>query len=134
MNGAAKNTDKEIWRKIPGDVYSPSIHVTERGDIGIQVGGRVIVLPIEAWFTAAAKHHEGIGHRQLENAIGMDLEGNELVKGPNRRIIYTPPVDSHYTGMLSGIYYVNGNQVSEAEFREDVIGRALKRAEELKKD
>lgn len=54
MNGAAENTDKELWRRVPGDVYSPSIHVTQRGEIGIQVGGIVIVLPCEAWHTAGA--------------------------------------------------------------------------------
>ena len=44
------NTDKEIWRKIPGDCYSPSIHVTEGGGIGINVGGHVKVAPVEEWF------------------------------------------------------------------------------------
>ena len=46
---ANQNTDKEIWRKKPGDFYSPSIHATERGDIGIGVGGYVVVLPVERW-------------------------------------------------------------------------------------
>ncbi len=49
---AAINTDKEIWRKIPDDYYSPSIHVTESGGIGINVGGYVLVAPIERWFQA----------------------------------------------------------------------------------
>ncbi len=44
------NTDKEIWRRIPGDCYSPSIHVTEHGAIGINIGGRVKVAPLEEWF------------------------------------------------------------------------------------
>jgi len=44
------NTDKNLWRKIEGDYYSPSIHVTEDGNIGINVGGHVIVKPIEKWF------------------------------------------------------------------------------------
>ena len=47
-----KNTDAEIWRKVPDDYYSPSIHVTEQGDIGINVGGYVLVSPIERWFAA----------------------------------------------------------------------------------
>ena len=46
------NTDKELWRKVPDDYYSPSIHVTEFGDIGIDVGGYVLVAPIEAWHKA----------------------------------------------------------------------------------
>jgi hypothetical protein len=49
---SAKNTDVEIWRKVPDDYYSPSIHITEQGDIGINVGGHVLVAPIEQWFAA----------------------------------------------------------------------------------
>jgi len=49
---AGINTDKEIWREIPGDYYSPSIHVTWNGGIGINVGGHVIVAPIEEWHRA----------------------------------------------------------------------------------
>ncbi len=45
----AVNTDREIWRRVPDDHYSPSIHVTVNGDIGINVGGYVLVLPIEEW-------------------------------------------------------------------------------------
>lgn len=44
----AKNTDHEIWRQVPGDYYSPSIHVTQDGAIGINVGGHVVVAPVEA--------------------------------------------------------------------------------------
>ena len=50
---SCKNTDKNIWRKVEGDYYSPSIHVTENGNIGINVGGHVIVKPIEDWFSLA---------------------------------------------------------------------------------
>lgn len=48
----AKNTDREIWRKIPDDHSSPSIHVTENGDIGISIGSVVLVASIEAWHKA----------------------------------------------------------------------------------
>jgi len=51
----AANNDREIWRKNPGDYYSPSIHVTEHKGIGINVGGYVIVAPIEAWHEAGNK-------------------------------------------------------------------------------
>ena len=44
-----QNTDRELWRKIPGDYYSPSIHVTEDGSIGINVAGLVFVRTIEQW-------------------------------------------------------------------------------------
>lgn len=48
----APNTDVEIWRRKPDDFYSPSIHVTESGAIGINIGGHVIIAPLEDWFTA----------------------------------------------------------------------------------
>jgi len=54
-NMLAANTDKEIWRRVPDDYYSPSIHVTENGDIGINVGGYVLVAPIEKWHKAGEK-------------------------------------------------------------------------------
>ena|SRR2546425_196195 len=52
VSDTGKNTDREIWRKQPGDYYSPSIHVTESGGIGMDVGGHVIVAPIERWHEA----------------------------------------------------------------------------------
>jgi len=45
----AQNTDKEIWRRIPGDYYSPSILVTIDGNIGINCGGEVVVQSVEKW-------------------------------------------------------------------------------------
>lgn len=49
---ACQNTDREIWRKRPGDFYSPSIHVTSGGGVGISCGGTVLVAPVEQWHTA----------------------------------------------------------------------------------
>lgn len=46
---SCQNTDKEIWRKVKGDYYSPSIHITQEGNVGINVGGFVIVMSIEDW-------------------------------------------------------------------------------------
>ncbi len=43
------NIDREIWRRVPGDYYSPSIHVTADGEIGINVGGLVYVRSVEEW-------------------------------------------------------------------------------------
>jgi len=48
-----ENTDKEIWREKPGDYYSPSIHVTAFGGIGMNVGGHVVVAPIKTWHNCA---------------------------------------------------------------------------------
>ena len=55
------NTDKNIWRKIKDDYYSPSIHVTKEGNIGINVGGTVIVKPIEEWFLLGDKKEKKEG-------------------------------------------------------------------------
>lgn len=49
INNCAANTDKELWRERVGDFYSPRIHVTQNGHIGIDVGGRVIVLDVHTW-------------------------------------------------------------------------------------
>ena len=50
---ASLNTDREIWRSVPGDYYSPSIHVTKEGAIGINVGGRVFVKDVRDWHSLA---------------------------------------------------------------------------------
>lgn len=50
-----ENTNKEIWRRNPGDYYSPSIHVTKEGGIGMNVGGRVLVMDVEEWFLCAQR-------------------------------------------------------------------------------
>ena len=52
-NAPVINTDRELWREVPGDYYADSIHVTEGGGIGMNVGGYVIVLPIREWHRRA---------------------------------------------------------------------------------
>lgn len=64
-DGARQNTDRELWRERPDDYYAHSIHVTVGGGIGINCGGRVIVLPLWRW-------HE----------LAMNEFGNDLFKGP----------------------------------------------------
>lgn len=53
---SAQNTDKEIWRKIPDDYYSPSIYVTQSGQIGMNVGGHVIIASVEEWHKIYLEH------------------------------------------------------------------------------
>lgn len=54
---AAQNTDRELWRmESPtglDDAYSPSIHLTKEGKIGINVGGNVHVKDIRRWHQLA---------------------------------------------------------------------------------
>lgn len=56
LDNTAQNTDKEIWREKEGDYYSPSIHVTEHGSIGINVVGTVFVKPVKEWHKIALNH------------------------------------------------------------------------------
>jgi hypothetical protein len=56
MDSACKNTDRELWRgpdEDNGSYYADSIHLTEDGGIGINVGGHVIVKPLREWHALA---------------------------------------------------------------------------------
>lgn len=55
QHGQGMNTDKELWRETPGDFYSPSLHVTAAGGIGINVGGFVAVMPLREWHKLARR-------------------------------------------------------------------------------
>ena len=46
---AMQNTDIKLWIKDKENCFSPSVHATQDGCIGINVGGTVIVKPIEVW-------------------------------------------------------------------------------------
>jgi hypothetical protein len=54
---AVMDTDRELWREPTDEVgmeyYQPSIHVTKRGGIGINVGGTVIVKSLRDWHALA---------------------------------------------------------------------------------
>ncbi len=70
-----KNTDREIWREKEKDFYSPSIHVTEQGEIGINVGGYVIVKPIQDWHKC-----QGQLRLQIDVATGAKSIAKQLQK------------------------------------------------------
>lgn len=53
-----ENTDTELWRERPDDYYAHSIHVTNEGSIGINVGGYVIVQPLEDWHRQATHYQD----------------------------------------------------------------------------
>lgn len=73
MDQPLENTDREIWREVEGDFYSPSIHVTETGSIGISVAGTVTVKPIREWDRLA---------RELDN---LKIRLNHYAKAIERR-------------------------------------------------
>lgn len=76
------NTDKELWREIEDDYYSPSIHVTEHGGIGINVGGCVAVKPVREWHKLAFPY----GTPDLSNNFRPKWDGTE-----RRKIVVTQP-------------------------------------------
>jgi hypothetical protein len=51
--GPCQNTDRELFRETEGDYYAPSLHVTQSGGIGINVGGTVYVKPLREWHKLA---------------------------------------------------------------------------------
>jgi len=57
----ALNTDTILWVEPPpiDTPFAPqnSIHVTQGGGIGMQVGGHVIVMPLREWHALALRDH-----------------------------------------------------------------------------
>ena len=53
MDTPEQNTDKELFREVKEDYYSPSLHVTRDGLIGIDVGGSVHVMSLREWHKRA---------------------------------------------------------------------------------
>ena len=53
MDIPKQNTDRELFREVKGDYYSPSLHVTIDGLIGINVGGSVHVMSLRDWHERA---------------------------------------------------------------------------------
>jgi hypothetical protein len=62
------NEDIEIWREVPEDYYSPSIHVTNSGKIGLSVGGLVIVKTVRQW------HYLAVESSSLKALADQDLD------------------------------------------------------------
>ncbi len=81
----AVRPDYTIYREHPGDAYSPSIHVTWNGGIGINVGGFVFVRTIQEWHSAEARaaKAEGEAERQKQNALtGLAMIDSEPSSQP----------------------------------------------------
>lgn len=81
-----KNTDVELWREPtnePGmSYYMPSVHVTQAGKIGINVGGSVYVKSLTEW-------HELAGGSLVQSPNPSDQITQEklqraMMTGPNR--------------------------------------------------
>jgi hypothetical protein len=67
---AGKNTDREVWRGLDGgygSYYADSVHVTEEGGLGINIGGHVIVMTPQDW------HRIGVAYLKTLESPYHDL-------------------------------------------------------------
>jgi len=75
-----QNTDRELWRESDDrSQCTPSIHVTQDGGIGINVGGTVIVRPIREWHALAAG---ATNARRIANVADFMAEDDDEVPAP----------------------------------------------------
>jgi hypothetical protein len=77
MSEAKVNTDRELWRESD-DWHANSIHVTEQGSIGIDVGGSVYVRPLKEWHKAV-KDFDTL-KAELTTVKQLHADALELVK------------------------------------------------------
>ena len=77
--GTFRNEDRQLWQACPEDPWSPSIHVTKNGEIGINVGGFVIVKYVEYWHQCV-NACKGIN----PEAVPDLLEALEMIIDPSR--------------------------------------------------
>jgi acetoacetate decarboxylase len=95
-----ENTDKEIWREIEGEYYSPNIFVTEQGKIGINVGGVVYVQSVEKW------HQQAYRIAELEK---------QLTFQPNQ----TLACPSYLSGLTPQIKELSNKEIEEVMYKCD---------------
>jgi len=90
---AYANTDRELWREGDSEsgmsYYEPSIHVTEQGGIGINVGGTVYVRTLREWHALA-------GGRRAEWELHPEKFRCYLVGSPATRFAVTKAKDSSW--------------------------------------
>lgn len=79
---ACKNTDRELWRgpdEGNGSYYADSVHVTEGGAIGMNVGGYVIVMRPREWH-AACKEAADLRNKLDAAEIALENERERCAK------------------------------------------------------
>ena len=86
MDKGKVNTDKEIWRRVKDDFYSPSIFVTKEGGIGIKKGGMVFVKPVEQWHSLAQKV-EGLKQQNKKIYEALEEISKEAAVDGKKRIV-----------------------------------------------
>ena len=104
------NTDKNIWRNVKDDYYSPSIHVTEEGNIGINVGGHVIVKPVEDWFLLGIEEAKEKIDKEYKK-LDKPLKKKQLPKSnKNWEIIPGEKLTDEFINNLVSDFYKNKNK------------------------
>jgi hypothetical protein len=83
MSEPMQNTDRELWRETPS-YYSPSIHVTEEGRIGINVGGTVFVKPLRDWHALAVAALPEPAPYQFENGAVFKEPGQPAAESEEK--------------------------------------------------
>lgn len=125
----SENTDREIWRKVEGDFYSPSIHVTKDGAIGINVGGTVIVMPVDSWH-ALAEWKPFRTDNGCYDLISPKLYSNGM-SDEDVRLGRTEPQEQHLN-MFSAAQSVvdrleSGDQLQEASLVDQLLAQSSSR-------
>lgn len=83
------NTDRELFREstgiAAGSHYENSLHVTARGEIGMDVGGRVVVMKIAEWHDLATGKRDGCGNDlALLKQLSEEPETEDVVQAGKR--------------------------------------------------
>jgi hypothetical protein len=84
---------KEIWRRVPGDFYSPSIEAFPHdGPMGpairISVGGSVVTMPVEQWhYLARHADENAIDHSARIQECATLRARLEAVEKENHRLM-----------------------------------------------
>ena len=113
---AASNTDKELWREAD-DYYAASIHVTKSGGIGINVGGSVIVKPLQEWHRLAFQRPADAGDVARVYEKAAKIVENEIHQYEN------PEIAGHMADLACRIRAAASASLSPN--REDVLLEAL---------
>ncbi len=107
---ACENTDRELWREREGDYYADSIHVTERGGIGINCGGMVYVKPLREWHRLA-KEDSVRSEAEVIGAINRTAKASPSAGGD------TFAEGAYMEGVRDAATYIGGCTFAEGDIR-----------------
>jgi hypothetical protein len=83
--------DKEVYRKVENDYYSPYIRADSNGTITICVGGQCIFMSIEEWHDKAMETVVPFNRKEQKKLVGSNLRQTdpdygrrEFIRGYNQ--------------------------------------------------